>query len=172
MSLSLYQVTVPSYLQITGSVAGLLDKAENHCRENGLPAEALTGIRLADDMKPFAYQITSVAHHSRGAIEGALRGLFSPDAATPPEDFDGLRQRLDEARDYLQRVTEEELDALEGQPMRFEMGNYKLDFTAESFLLSFSQPNFYFHATTAYDILRWQGLPVGKADFMGKMRTA
>ncbi len=171
MSLSLYQITIPTYLQILGATAGLLDKAEKHCRESDLPAGALTQARLAEDMKPFAYQITSVAHHSQGAIEGVQQGVFAPGASEPPEDFENLHHCLARAREYLEGVSEEAINALVGRPMRFEMGNYRLDFTVENFLMSFSQPNFYFHATTAYDILRHKGLPIGKADFMGGMRT-
>ena len=65
----------------------------------------------------------------------------------------------------------EEINALEGNDMRFEMGDFKIPFTAEDFILSFSFPNFYFHATTTYDILRWKGAELGKMDFLGTMRV-
>jgi hypothetical protein len=71
----------------------------------------------------------------------------------------------------LSAIEVAEVDSFVGRDMRFAFGNRHLDFTAENFLLSFSQPNFYFHATTAYDILRWKGLPIGKRDFTGKPRT-
>ena len=67
-------------------------------------------------------------------------------------------------------LTEEDMEAFIGQPMRFEFKSSRMDFTAEDFLLSFSQPNFYFHCATAYDILRMKGVPVGKRDFLGRVR--
>lgn len=171
MSLSLYQSTIPTYLQITGAIAGLIDKAEAHCTNNDLSPDELIHARLADDMLSFAYQIHSVATHSLGAIEGVKKGVFSPNMTPPPVDFAGLGQRIADARSGLEALTEADINALEGKPMRFEYGDFKIDFVAEKFLLSFSQPNFYFHATTAYDILRWKGLAIGKSDFMGQLRT-
>ena len=171
MSLSLYQATIPTCLQITGAIAGLIDKAEAHCTSNDLAPETFIHARLADDMLSFAYQIHSVATHSLGAIEGVKNGVFSPNMTPPPVDFDGLRNRIAEARNGLEALTEADINALEGKAMRFEYGEFKIDFVAENFLLSFSQPNFYFHASTAYDILRWKGLAIGKSDFMGQLRT-
>lgn len=172
MSLSLYQAVVPSNLQILGAVAGLLDKAEAHCSDNKLSPETLIQARLADDMFPFAYQVASTAHQSLGAIEGVKAGVFSPDTSTPPGDFAALKSCIANARQKLAAMAEDEVNGLQGKAMRFEFGEIKLDFVAEDFLLSFSQPNFYFHATTAYDILRWQGLAIGKRDFIGQLRTA
>jgi hypothetical protein len=170
MSISLHKAIIPSYLQILGAVNNLLDKAEQHCASNGLAADAITKACLAADMRPFAYQITSVCHHSLGAIEGVRKGVFSPDTAPPPEDFDSLRTKLANTINAVNEVTEAEMETFIGRDMRFEMTGLRIDFIAEEFLLSFSQPNFYFHATTAYDILRWQGLDIGKRDFLGAMR--
>ena len=170
MSVSLYQATVPTFLQILGTVDGLLDKAEQHCASNDLAPESLIQARLAEDMLPFSFQITSCAAHSQGAIEGLRKGLFAPDRSPPPEDFAGLRSRISGAREFLNGLSASELDGFIGKPMRFEFGDFRLDFVAEEFLFTFSQPNFFFHAATAYDILRWKGLEVGKRDFMGQMR--
>lgn len=170
MSLSLYQITVPSYLQLLHSLVKLVDKAQAHCQSNNLPDETLTEACLAEDMLPFAYQITSACHHSAGAIKGLVNGVFSPDRTPFPKDFAGLHARLAETIAYLDNVEDTAINDLVGKPMRFEMTNFRLDFTAENFALSFSLPNFYFHTTTAYDILRWQGLEIGKRDFLGKMR--
>ncbi len=70
----------------------------------------------------------------------------------------------------LRRLSREEVDALSGRDMVFQIGERKVPFTTDNFLLSFSLPNFYFHATTAYDILRTKGVPLGKRDFLGRMR--
>lgn len=171
MPISLHAATIPTTLQILGSVAALLDKAEAHCQQQGLSPDALTGARLAPDMQPFAYQISSCAWHSAQAIAGVRAGVFAPDFSAPPADFAGLRECISGAREALLAVTEAEMEGFIGKPMRFEVGDFRLDFRAEDFLLSFSQPNFHFHATTAYDILRAQGLSVGKLDFLGQMRV-
>jgi hypothetical protein len=170
MTFSLYSAVVPTYLQILESLSGLLDKGESFCSENGIAPEQIIEARLADDMHPFAYQVKSAAVHSLGAIEGVRRGVFSPDVTKPPDSFAALKTRIAEALDGLRAVVPGEVDDLVGRDMRFSFGERHIDFRAEEFLLSFSQPNFHFHAATAYDILRWKGVPIGKRDFLGRMR--
>lgn len=170
MAFTLYAATVPSYLQILSSVTRLLDKAEKFCSEHGHVAENLIQAKLADDMLPFAYQVKSTAVHSLGAIEGVRRGAFSPDTTTPPGTFDALRERIAETIAMLREIDPDEIEAFIGRDMRFQVGDTRIDFLAEDFLLSFAQPNFYFHATTAYDILRANGVPLGKRDFNGRVR--
>ena len=170
MAFSLYAATVPSNLQILGSVAGLLSKAEAFCAEKAIAPEEIIQARLADDMLPFAYQVKSTAVHSLGAISGVRRGVFSPDMTAPPDNFAALKALIAEAVTALEAIEAPEVDAFIGREMRFSFGDRHVDFTAEDFLLSFAQPNFYFHATTAYDILRWKGVPLGKRDFMGRLR--
>ena len=89
---------------------------------------------------------------------------------SPPGDtFDELAERVEGARSALAALDPSEIDAFEGRPMRFDIRSHYVDFTAEQFLLSFSMPNFYFHATTAYDLLRMKGLQIGKVDFIGRL---
>jgi uncharacterized protein len=170
MAISLYAATIPSYQQILGAVAGLLGTAEAFCSEKGLPHEEIIQARLAADMLPFAYQVKSTAVHSLGAIEGVRRGSFSPDMTAPPGTFVALKARIADTLAALERIEPAEVDGFIGRDMRFVFGERQLDFTAENFLLSFSQPNFYFHATTTYDILRWKGVRIGKRDFAGRLR--
>jgi hypothetical protein len=170
MAFSLYAATVPSCRQILEAVSGLLHKAETFCGEKGIAPSDIIQARLAADMLPFAYQISSTAVHSLGAIEAVRRGVFAPDMTPPPEDFAGLKARISAALAGLGAIEPAEMDAFVGRDMSFAFRDRRMDFTAENFLLSFSQPNFYFHATTAYDILRWKGLPIGKRDFTGKPR--
>ena len=171
MAFSLYAATVPSYQQILGAVSGLLGTAEAFCAEKGIAPEDIIHARLADDMQPFAYQVKSTAVHSLGAIEGVRRGVFSPDVTTPPETFIALKARIADTLAALEGIEPAVIDAFVGRDMRFVLGERHLDFTAENFLLSFSQPNFYFHAAITYDILRWKGVRIGKRDFMGRPRT-
>lgn len=170
MSFSLYAATIPSYRQILGAVSGLLGKAESFCREKGISPPEIIQARLAEDMQPFAYQVKSTAVHSLGAIEGVRKGVFAPDVTPPPETFAALHDRIANTLAALEAINPAEVDGFMGLPMCFAFGERKIAFTAEEFLLSFSQPNFYFHATTSYDILRWKGLPIGKRDFMGRLR--
>jgi len=170
MAFTLYAATIPSYLQILSSVSRLIDKAESFCADQGLPPEALIEARLADDMLPFAYQVKSTAAHSIGAIEGVRKGSFSPDMTPPPATFAGLRERIAETALALEAIDPGEVESFLGRDMRFAFGANHIEFLAEEFLLSFSQPNFYFHATTAYDILRMKGVELGKRDFNGRVR--
>ena len=172
MSISLYHAVVPTFLQILNSVSGLLDKAEAHCAEKGLDPSELIEARLAEDMRPFAFQVRVVAFQSFGAIEGVRKGEFSPDLRPLARDFAGLQAEVAGAARGLEAVGYSELDAYIGKPVTLIAGDIRLDFVAEEFLLSFVQPNFYFHATTIYDILRWKGLPLGKRDFLGQVRVA
>jgi uncharacterized protein len=171
MPINLHAATVLSWRQTLGAVAGLLEKAEAFCKEKGVAPNELIQARLAPDMLPFAYQVKSTVVHSLGAIEGVRRGVFSPDMTPPPETFAALKAQVAEAQHALESVTAADVESFIGRDMRFEMRERRIEFTAENFLLSFSMPNFYFHATTAYDVLRWKGVPIGKRDFMGPLRT-
>jgi hypothetical protein len=166
MPLSLHAATIPSKLQILGAGLGWLDKAES-C---GIPEDELVQAKLAGDMLPFAYQVKSMAVHSQGAIEGVRKGVFSPDMSEPPSTIAGLRDKLRGAIAFLESVTEDEMESFFGQDMRFEFRDKKVPFTAEDFLLTFSQTNFYFHAVTAYGVLRAKGVAVGKLDYLGALR--
>ncbi len=170
MALSLYAIIIPSYQQMLGTVAALIDKAETHCTERGLAPETIIQARLAPDMRPFAYQVKSAVVHSVGAIEGVKAGIFRPDQTTPPDSFAGLRERVDTAIAMLAAYDPADIDALQGGDMCFGFGEANIYFLAEDFLLSFSQPNFYFHVTTAYAILRAQDVVIGKRDYLGRMR--
>jgi len=169
MTTSLYDATVGCFTQTLGAVAGFLDKGLAHCTEKGLDPAELIETRLYPDMAPFRFQVFCVGHHSLGAIEGVKAGAFYP-PQLPPLDYAGLQKLVADARDALAKVTPDEVNALEGHDVIFHLGQNKMPFLVEGFLLSFSLPNFYFHATTAYDILRSQGAPLGKRDFLGPMR--
>jgi hypothetical protein len=170
MSFSLYAATIPSYRQILSSVSDLLGKAQAFCAEKGVAPRDIIEARLAEDMLPFSYQVKSTAVHSLGAIEGVRRGVFSPDTTTPPDNFAALKTHIAQTITALESIDPAEVDGFVGRDMRFAFGERHIDFTADNFLLSFSQPNFYFHAATTYDILRWKGVAVGKRDFLGRTR--
>jgi hypothetical protein len=170
MPFSLYDASVANYLQTLAAVSGLLDKGLAHCRDCALAPEELVETRLAPDMLPLRFQIVSVAHHSRGAIEAVQKGVFRPPSVPPGLDYAGMQALVSEASQALSGLKPEAVNSLEGGDVVFQLGERKLQFTAQEFLMSFSLPNFYFHAATAYDILRFKGVPLGKRDFMGRLR--
>lgn len=170
MSISLYDVSVATYLQVLTGVAGFLEKGRTHCEEKGIELSEIVETRLYPDMLPFRFQVVSVVHHSLGAIQGMEAGAFSPSGGPPSADYGTLLEMVAAARRDLEAMTRDNIDAMQGKDMFFVMGERKVPFTAENFVLSFSLPNLYFHATTAYDILRQKGVPIGKRDFTGPLR--
>ena len=171
MTISFYDATIPTFQQILGSVTHLLNKAEAHCDEQGLPHEELVGARLYDNMQPFSYQVKSTAEHSIGAIEGLRKGVFTPSLEYPPNSFEALHERVNGAQAALTALDPAEINGFVGKDMCFAFKDRRTDFTAENFIFSFSLPNFYFHATTAYDVLRMKGVKIGKMDFLGQLRA-
>ena len=111
----------------------------------------------------------STAEHSIGAIEAIRVGVLSHSLEVPPDSFNGLFEKLASARAALQALDPKEINGFVGREMRFEFKESRMDFTAEDFLTSYAQPNFYFHATSAYDILRNRGVKIGKMDFLGRI---
>jgi hypothetical protein len=170
MAVSFYDVSVASYLQILGAASGFLAKGREHCQKNGIDLSQVVETRLYPDMLPFRFQIVSVAHHSLGAIQGIEAGIFRPPSGPPDVDYAGLEKLVADARTGLQAYRREAVEALEGRDVQFKLGERTMPFVARDFVLSFSLPNFYFHAATAYDILRMKGVPIGKRDFLGGPR--
>jgi hypothetical protein len=168
MTFSLYDATVANYLQILGAVGGFVEKGRAHFLEKGIDLADITEARLTADMMPFWFQIVSVVQHSRGAIEAAKTGEFLPPSRSD-RNFAELQALVTEARNELAEMTPETVNAFAGRSVVFKIGGNVLPFTAEGFLMSFSLPNFFFHATTAYDILRHKGAPLGKRDFLGRL---
>ena len=168
MTLTLHEAIVPGWLRVLSSVQGLLDKAEAACREGGYREDDLLTARLIDDMLPFAYQVKSCWVHSALALESCRSGAFSPHMEAPPESLSGLRELVTRAITDLEEWKPSELDAMAGNDMAFTIGDkLRMEFTVQNFLFGFSQPNLFFHAATAYDLLRMKGLSIGKRDFLG-----
>ena len=170
MAISFYDMSVGTYLQTLGAVSGFLAKGRAHCEANGIELKEVVEMRLYPDMNPFRFQLFAVAHLSLGALKGLEAGRFSPPGPVPELDFAGLQQLVADAHGELAKVSRESADALENTQVTFQIGDFKMPFTATNFVLSFSLPNVFFHATTAYDMLRMKGVPLGKIDFLGQMR--
>lgn len=171
MSISLHAAVVPNWLQILHAMRRMLEKAESWASTEGIDEGDLFKTRLIEDMLPLGYQVKSCWTHSKLALDGVRSGTFSPDMSPPPATFSACEALLDEAIAACDAIDEAELEKLADNDLVFTIGDkLRLDFTVQDFLLSFTTPNFFFHSATAYDILRMKGLPVGKQDFLGRLR--
>jgi hypothetical protein len=168
MPLSLHAAFVPSCRQIIGGCLNVLAKAE------AAGIGDLADQKLAPDMFPMAFQVQSVAAHSAGAIAAVRAGQFSPGGGLPMPnpDYASFTAMLRDADAALAAVTEAEMEDFIGGTTNFVFRDRTMPFKSEDFLLSFSQPNFYFHASMVYAIFRNKGLALGKMDFMGRPRMA
>ena len=172
MPLSLHEAFVPSGQQILSGMSGLIDKAEQFAKDNALDDAELIDAKLAEDMWSLPWHVRACWVHSAYVIDQIQTGEFTPDFTTLPEGWDGMRAMIAEAQEGLAAVTPETLEGIADETIGFVLGGKRLmELTGANFLLSFSQPNFYFHATTFYDILRMKGLPLRKMDFMGPIRV-
>lgn len=168
---SLYNLAVPTFLQTVSAVGGFLDRAAAHCAETGTDPEDLVCARLTDDMAPLHFQIECVANLSFWALQAVKNGAFDCPDLRGAIPFAGLRAVIAEAESALQALVPDDVNSWSGKDLDLQIGPRRLAFTSETFLLSFALPNFYFHAVTAYDILRVRGVPIGKRDFEGRLRV-
>jgi hypothetical protein len=170
MSTSLYDLSVGCYLQTLGGIAGCLERGAKYFAEKGIDPNEIVETRLFADMLPFRFQVQSVAHHSLGTMEAIKAGTFLPPNNMPAHDYKGLQALIADTTAALKKLSPADVNAQSGKDLIFQMRDFKLPFTAENFVMSFSLPNFHFHATTTYDILRTKGVPLGKRDYLGQMR--
>lgn len=170
MAQSLYEATIPQYLQILPAMLGLMDKVESNCAEKGITAKDILDARLAPDMLPLSYQFRWSALHSAGAVKALQEGVTGPVLTPAPDNIPELRSMVEDAITFLEVIDPAELNALQDKDVVFQYGERKMPFTGRDYLLSFAQPNFYFHTSIAYAILRAQGLELGKADYLGRPR--
>lgn len=171
MATSLYDLSVPTFLQTVRAVAGFLDRAARHCAETGVDPNDFVNARLFDDMAPFHFQVEATWHHSVWGVEALKTGVFAPPPLVGPVPFADLQAMMGKAERALEAFTPDEVDSCAGKELDLQIGPRRLAFTSETFILSFSLPNFHFHAVTAYDILRSRGVPIGKRDYEGRLRT-
>lgn len=168
MSFTLYDASVAGFIRTTEAVAGILKKGREFYHDQAMDLDSATEERLCGDMLPLHFQINSVRHHSIGAIEGIRSGSFSPPKPLPKTDYLSLEELVAQTLHDLKELKPDEVNGMFGKDMKFTMPGMELPFTAENFLMSFSIPNYFFHATTAYDILRMKGVPLGKRDFVSR----
>ena len=170
MALSFYDLSAVSYLQTLHATAAVLARGRSHLEEHGPTPDELAQFRLRDDMAPLSFQVISVWHHSLGALRGMQGGVFTPPPSVEDTSYAGLEKLVADAIDGVAGLGEAEVNALSGRPMVFRVGDREIPFSTDNFLTSFSLPNFHFHATTTYAVLRMHGVPLGKRDFLGELR--
>ena len=171
MPITLHEAFVPSAKQMLGGMRNIIDKAEAHCEENGIDASEMYEARLAETQWNLPWHVRACWVHSGFAINLYKTGAFSPDFTELPADWDAMRAMIDDALAQLDAITPEYLEGIATDTIGFELGGKRLmELTGQNFLLSLNQPNFYFHATTFYDILRMKGVALGKRDFLGAPR--
>jgi uncharacterized protein len=166
MPLSMFQASVPVFLHSIAALDKLLDKATAYAAERKIEPSVLLQARLAPDMFPLTRQVQLVSDFAKNTT-ARLAGLEPPKMADTETTFDELKQRLAKTTDFLQSLKPDQVDGSEDREISFPVGGRPLHFKGQQYLFTFGLPNFYFHATTAYDILRHNGLPLQKRDFLG-----
>ena len=166
MTISMYQVSVPVFLRGLNALSAVLDKAAAFAEAKKFDQAVLLGTRIYPDMFPLNVQVGQVcAHAARGVAQ--LSGLTQPDFGAPATTVAELKERIAKAIDFVKSAKREQIDGTEDKDIVLKFGTREMPFKGEQFLVGFTLPNFYFHYTTAYNILRGLGLDVGKRDFMG-----
>jgi hypothetical protein len=171
LSLSLYDVSIPVYIRMLGNLAHFLDKADAHAQEAGVDLSTYAEANLGHGMFNLARQIQLASDAAKG---GAAR-LASIEAPAMPDEektFPELVVRIQKTIAFLEGVKRDQVDGRENAEIVLKLPSRSMEFTGLSFLTTFSLPNFLFHVTTAYAILRNQGVPLGKMDFLAGAATA
>lgn len=168
MPLTIYNLSVPAFTRGFSALSVLLDKAEAFAAEKGMPLAGLIDARLAPDMLSLAGQIQRASDTAKNAI-GRLTALEAPRFPDEEQSFADLRERIAKTVAFIETAKPEDFDGSETRDVTLSFPNLKVTFSGADYLLQFVLPNFYFHVTTAYDILRHEGVPIGKGDFIGRL---
>ena len=167
MTVSMYKISVPIFIQFLTSLSAVLDKTAAYAEAKKVEPSVLLNTRLAPDMFPLGRQVRAATDHAVNAC-GRLAGVELPALPNADATIPELKDRIAKTIEYLKSVKQSEVDGTEGKEIKitFPSGQVR-EFTGQSLLLGNALPNFYFHTTTAYDIIRQCGVEVGKRDFMG-----
>lgn len=166
MSISIYQTTIPSYISSLNNLASILDKALEFCEQKQIDPEVLINYRLAADMAALPRQIQIATDTAKGC--GArLAGVEPPKYEDNESTFEELKERVNKTIEYLKSLDFEQFEGAEDKDVELKLPNRTIEFTGLNYVNHFVNPNFYFHVTTAYCILRHAGVPIGKMDYLG-----
>jgi hypothetical protein len=166
MSLSMYDVSIPPMIRMFENLSKIMTKAVAQAKDEHIELSTLLEARLAPDMHPFTRQIQIASDAVKGAA-ARLAAIEPPSFADTETTFPELHARITKTIDFLKSIKREQIDGSETRTvvMKFPQGEMK--FTGLELLTGFALPNFYFHVTTAYDILRHKGIKIGKMDYLG-----
>jgi len=166
MPLSMYQASVPVFQRTLGALDKILDKAAAYAEERKIDPAVLVGARLYPDMFPLSRQVQIATDAAKGAA-ARLAGLPVPSFEDTEKTFPELKARIAKTLSFIATVKPDQIDGSEGRDITLSAGTRELSFKGQEYLLFFALPNFYFHTTTAFGILRHNGVPIGKLDFLG-----
>ena len=167
MSISLFEASVPAFITMMRGVSHCLNKGEAFAKENNIDECDFTAKQLAPDMLPLKSQIYILTDLAKGCVS-RLAGKELPIWEDNESRFDELQARLKKCENYIASFDPDSINAGEERNIHLKLRNFELNFKGRDYLISFLLPNFYFHVTTSYNILRHQGVPLGKADFFGQ----
>lgn len=166
MQISMYQASAPRFIHILNNLSVMLDKAQAHVEAKKIDPAALTAFRLFPDMFPLSKQVQVATDLSKGAV-ARLAGVEVPKYEDTEQTFAELKARIAKTIAFINTIKREQIDGSEDRDIVMKLGKQDYTFKGIQFLLNFAYPNFYFHATTAYNILRHNGVELGKKDFVG-----
>ncbi|WP_418121268.1 DUF1993 domain-containing protein [Variovorax sp. 160MFSha2.1] len=167
MALSMYDLSVPVFTRGLGQLTHILDKSLAHAKANGIDPAELVDARLAPDMLTLAGQIQRASDASKLGT-ARIAGVTAPSFPDEEKTWDDLVARIAKTQDFLVTVDRALIDGHEDRAVTIKTREGEATFTAQRYLLQFAVPNFFFHVTTAYDVLRHKGMPIGKMDYLGK----
>ena len=168
MSLTMYQASIPTFIHGLNNLSAILTKASAYAAARKIDPSVLVNARLAPDMFPLSRQIQIASDGVKGCA-ARLAGIEVPSFPDTETTFDELQARIAKTITFLKSVTAKQIDGSEERDITLKVGGNDMRFKGEHYLLSFVIPNFYFHITAAYAILRHNGLDIGKRDFLGTL---
>jgi hypothetical protein len=163
----MYQASAPRFANLLRNLSAIIEKAEAHCAARKIEPTVLTSYRLYPDMFPFTRQVQIACDTAKGSI-ARLAGVDIPKHEDTEQTFAELKARIAKTLDFVESVSAAKIDGSEDKEIVLQMRSGERRFKGMQYLLGHAYPNFYFHVTTAYNILRHNGVDVGKADFIGK----
>jgi hypothetical protein len=166
MTLSMYSASVPVFSRMLKNLLAVFEKAEVFAAEHNIDLQTFVETRLAPDMIPLSGQVQIATDGAKG-VSSRLAQKAVPSWADDEVTFADLKARLQKGIDYLATFTPEEFTGSDDRTVIIKIGGQDTELTGETYLLNRGLPNFYFHVTTAYDILRHKGVPIGKKDYLG-----